>query len=242
LQRLARIQKKARRLIRQLKAFSDARLFGRCVYCGGPPETDDHLPSKILLDDPLPANLHTVSACLACNSGYSYDEEYLACLLEVVRLGSTEDIAQMRPKIRDTLSKQTKLAARLNAARTITSAGVFWAPEIQRVTNIASKLAQGHAAYELSEPQYRAPDRLAVLPLSLMREQQLGEFQDFRTQLPWPEVGSRAMIRLAEGCPDSIGGWIVVQPGMYRYLASVSSGLLVRIVLDEYLACEARWN
>lgn len=32
----------------------DSRLVGGCVFCGGEPGTRDHVPSKVLLDDPLP--------------------------------------------------------------------------------------------------------------------------------------------------------------------------------------------
>jgi hypothetical protein len=31
----------------------DRRLVGGCVFCGGEPGTSDHVPSKVLLDDPL---------------------------------------------------------------------------------------------------------------------------------------------------------------------------------------------
>jgi hypothetical protein len=32
---------------------------------GGPGETDDHIPSKVLMDEPLPANLHNGRRCRA---------------------------------------------------------------------------------------------------------------------------------------------------------------------------------
>jgi hypothetical protein len=36
--------------------------------------------------------------------------------------------------------------------------------------------------------------------------------------------------------------WVVVQPGMYRYLASPASGTSVHIVIQEYLAGYAHWD
>ena len=45
--------------------------------------------------------------------------------------------------------------------------------------------------------------------------------------------------------PDSfenIGGWVVVQSGRYRYTVSEEVGIRVRMVLSDYLACEAFWN
>lgn len=71
--------------------FVDERLKGSCVYCGGPPETVDHVPSRVFLDDPLPENLPVVEACRECNGGFSLDEEYLACLLECVMTGTTDE-------------------------------------------------------------------------------------------------------------------------------------------------------
>ena len=56
----------------------------------------------------------------------------------------------------------------------------------------------------------------------------------------WPEVGSRAMQRLAMAYPNT-PSWIVVQPGRYRYVACVDDIVLVRMVLSEYLACEVIW-
>ena len=37
-------------------------------------------------------------------------------------------------------------------------------------------------------------------------------------------------------------GWLVLQPGRYRYMADVDSGAVVRIVMSEYLACEVVWS
>ncbi|MGD0649715.1 MAG: hypothetical protein ABSA97_00995 [Verrucomicrobiia bacterium] len=36
--------------------------------------------------------------------------------------------------------------------------------------------------------------------------------------------------------------WIVVQPGRYRYLASVGDGVIIRLVISEYLGCEVIWD
>ena len=36
--------------------------------------------------------------------------------------------------------------------------------------------------------------------------------------------------------------WIEVQPGRYRYLVATGPGILVRIVIAEYLAAEVAWD
>lgn len=38
------------------KLFVDIRPTGICVYCAAKPDTRDHCPSKVLLDEPYPAN------------------------------------------------------------------------------------------------------------------------------------------------------------------------------------------
>ena len=57
----------------------------------------------------------------------------------------------------------------------------------------------------------------------------------------WPDVGSRMMQRMAEG--DLERGWVVVQRGIYRYMAVQRPGeVLVRSVIREYLATEVSWS
>jgi hypothetical protein len=234
--------------MKQLKPHSDERLLGRrgnmdqCIYCDGPPETKEHLRAQFFLDDPLPENLHVVRAYRPCNNGFSADKENLGCLIDVVLVGSVSESHRLRPKVRRALAEQPALATSLDAARTPSSGGVSWKPDMPRVERIVSKLAQDHAAYELSEPIFRPPDGLAVFPLLQLNGEQRRSFALAPMNALLPEVGSRAMLRMAEGCPDSLDGWVVAQPGRYRYLASAAKGVLVRIVLSEYLGCEAGWD
>ena len=72
--------------LRALNCFGDSRNRGFCVHCGGPYEADDHVPSKVLLDEPYPDNLMVCPACLLCNNTLSIDEEYLACCWGVFSL------------------------------------------------------------------------------------------------------------------------------------------------------------
>jgi len=43
--------------MKQLQCYGDSRNKGFCVHCGGPDETRDHVPAKVLLDEPYPENL-----------------------------------------------------------------------------------------------------------------------------------------------------------------------------------------
>jgi len=105
------------------------------------------------------------------------------------------------------------------------------------------KVARGHAAYELNEPQFDEPTEVAFAPLGGLSAKCLHEFETLPSTDIRPEVGSRALRRLADDGTAGASGWIVVQEGRYRYLAAaMRDGVLVRSVLSEYLACEVVWR
>ncbi len=230
--------------MQQLRCYGDDRNKGFCVHCGGPGETLDHVPSKVLLDEPYPENLMAAPACRECNNSLSLDEEYLACLLECVLAGVTEPEKLHRVKITRILSKNYSLLARLQQARTEGKDGPVWMVESDRVNRVVLKLARCHAAFELNEPQLEESAQIIVKPLLLMMEDERAIFenQDEAIEL-WPEVGSRAMQRVAVSGLDLFSqGWVVVQEGNYRFQINQSNGLRVKIVLREYLGCEIVWD
>ena len=57
--------------MQNFKCYADSRNKGFCVHCGGPYETDDHVPSKVLLDEPSPENLLACPSCMKCNNDLS---------------------------------------------------------------------------------------------------------------------------------------------------------------------------
>lgn len=71
-----------------------------CCYCGAWADTVDHVPSKVFLDKPYPENLPVVPCCRKCNEQFSLDEEYVAVLLECVRLQTFIPEQFEREKIR----------------------------------------------------------------------------------------------------------------------------------------------
>jgi hypothetical protein len=93
--------------------FMDERLTGMCVYCGARPDTRDHVPSKVLLDEPYPPELPVVAACEKCNSEFSLDEQYLSCFLECVICGTTDNSGLQRSKIKRILNERVHLNKRL---------------------------------------------------------------------------------------------------------------------------------
>ena len=229
------------------RPFLDKRLGHGCAYCGGPEETHDHVPSKVFLEEPFPADLPTVNSCFQCNQSFSLDEEYLACLLECVLVGSADPNAILRNRVRRALQTKPLLTAAILALRHQSPDGVIlWIPDGPRVHNIILKLARGHAAFELSDPILERPALLNVMPLLSMPEAVKGNFERAGSGKirGWPEIGSRAFSRVV-GEPQydtQQGPWIEVQAGYYRYAVDFHGGVTVRMVIREYLGCQVNWN
>jgi hypothetical protein len=228
--------------MQQIPQYGDSRQLSYCAFCGGIPETRDHCPSRVLLDEPYPENLPVVPACLKCNSRFSQDEEYFACLMACIKAGSTEPTHIRREKIRRILSEKSALQTRLEQARRVSGQQTIFIPEEQRVRAVIIKLAQGHSLFELHEPCIQIPDEVDIRPFELMSASEQNEFETPAPSSGWPEVGSRAMQRMVIFDSQTDASWIEVQAGLYRFNASIENGITIRMVIDEYLACLVRWN
>ena len=226
----------------QLTDFGDKRTLGLCAFCGGSTGTRDHCPSRVFLDKPYPENLPVVPACSTCNSGFSSDEEYLACLVSCVISGSTNPEMMPREKIAKTLERKPSLRARIEQSQSQNGEASIFHPEHGRVSSIITKLARGHALYELHEACLNAPNDISIVPISLMSPAEQEKFESTEGATGWPEVGSRMMQRLVTGQDLTEHGWINVQPERYRYNAIATSFVDVRIVIHEYLACRVIWE
>lgn len=101
----------------QIRDLADDRLSRGCAYCGSAPNTRDHVPSKVFLDEPFPTELPVVGACKKCNNGFSQDEEYVACIVECALLGTADPGLHRREKISKILQRSPALQAKLAAAR-----------------------------------------------------------------------------------------------------------------------------
>jgi hypothetical protein len=228
--------------MKHLPCYGDHRIVNACAFCGGETGSRDHCPSRVLLDDPFPDNLPIIPACVACNSSFSADEEYLACLISCVIAGSTEPKKISRVKVQRILEHRPALRTRIEqACHEIDGTSVF-EPEVERVDAVLTKLAQGHALYEIHETCAYRPDCVECLPLALMSREQRDVFDNPKSAAIWPEIGSRAMQRLVTRAGVSPGGWIHVQRGLYRYHVTYGSKVEVRIVIHEYLASYICWE
>jgi hypothetical protein len=104
----------------------------KCTYCGAMPATRDHVPSRVLLDEPFPTNLPVVSACEDCNNGFSLDEQYLACLIECAMSGSAEPESVHRGKIQRILMEKPAFAALIASCRRENESGVFFGCQMRQ--------------------------------------------------------------------------------------------------------------
>lgn len=240
----------------QLRDFSDDRLSQGCAYCGAPTrDTRDHVPSRILLDPPMPDNLPVVWACYACNNGFSRDEEYVACLIECAIEGTTDPDKIARGQVALILRRSPALRARLESAGRVVDSQIGFVPEADRLVNVVRKLATGHALYELAFPGRREPTSLWCAPLALLSATQREQFESPQVVEILGEVGSRGIQRMiltevtllgAAGDTTAvrllINDWVEVQEGRYRYFAAdLPEGVVVRIVIAEYLGAEVWW-
>ena len=175
------------------KLFFDKRILDYCVFCGSVPNTRDHVPSKVLLDQPYPTNLPVVPSCNKCNNSFSIDETYLACFIERASCDSFDLDQLSRDKIRKILSEKPKLKNDLISCRKISfNNGVWWTPEEIRVKNILLKLAKEHVAYEYSEIMVDKPTSLIFKAVDNASLNELIRFEKLPKNSVWPEIGSRA--------------------------------------------------
>lgn len=240
----------------QLLDFADDRLINGCIYCGGAAETRDHVPSRIILDYPFPENLPVVGACKRCNHSFSKDEQYFVCFLQSVLDGTTNPKEIKRPSIARAMERSPALRARIEATKVLNQGRFIFYPEEERIKNVMLKLARGHAAFELSQLCKDEPEHFWCGPLEALSQEQRDTFDAVHIQQLFGEVGSRNMQRMyvveaklqnRSGNRDKlqliVNDWVEVQEGYYRYLAVDDvGGIIIRIVISEYLACEVGWN
>ena len=227
------------------KLYFDERHRLQCAYCGAPSSSADHVPSRVLLDDPLPPNLPVVGACDRCNQGFSLDEEYVAVALECARCGSVDPSEVSRAGIAENLRTSPRLARRIaRASATLDQWGQRSLQiEPHRLRNVLLKLARGHVAYEFGEPALGDPETVWYGELARMTASRRAAFEAPVPQLVLPEIGTRAFLAAVDGAGTLLPHtWRVVQEGRYRYLGAEHGRTTVRIVLSEFLAYEVHWE
>jgi len=171
------------------------------------------------------------------------DEESVACLVEYESTGAGRVENIKREKIKHIFQRKPHLAARVRKDRNTLTDPIL-EEEGVRLRRVITKLARGHALFELNEAQLDEPTFVRIGFLGRIKDSDLAGFERPRSLSLFPEVGSRAMQRLVLFAGHSIleARWIVLQPQRYRYLAFVDEQVVVRMVMSEFPACEVRWS
>lgn len=247
--------------MQQLKNLADPRLIQGCLYCGAiNPDTREHVPSKILLAKPFPENLPVIAACWSCNNSFSIDEEYVACIVACMMSGTTEPEHIKNERVMSILSKKKALRFLIEKSKntTLDSKGKYlFSIDQDRFKNVIHKLAIGHAAYELSLVFREEPKWFDWKFISSMEEDKRAAFNAHQFIDLLGEVGSRNTQRIMVvdvllqspttgelvRTPLILNDWVDVQEGIYRYhVVQNNDGVQVKIVLNEYIACEVHWD
>lgn len=175
-----------------------------CIYCGAVATTRDHVPPKVLLDQPFPPNLRTVPSCKPCNNDASLDEQYFLVLLSHVSSSPSIE-AKLAPGgvIDRALSYSPALEERLLKALDVDdeTGNPVIRPEMHRVNRIVQKMAIGLFALRYGRvPAAEQVGRVALYPYKPKDERPLPYFiatftERFRSKL-----------------------WRKVQPGTFSYI------------------------
>ncbi|KRB55907.1 hypothetical protein [Flavobacterium sp. Root186] len=229
--------------MRAVRTFNDERLDKMCTYCGDKHGTRDHVPSKILLNEPFPENLPIVYCCDNCNQSFSLDEQYFACSLECIIHGTTDIDKLNRKKIKETLLKNKKLQQRIENSFIYGDNIKVFKYEEDRFKNVITKLAKGHIKFETSEPKFDNPSHIGITTIGSMSEQEINSFFKTKELEIAPEVGSRGTMILNFYDDVPYATWEDVQSEVYQYcIIQNKKSTHVKIFIQNYFVIQVVWE
>lgn len=226
----------------QRKPLGDKRLENVCTFCGDFADTRDHVPSKILLDEPFPENLPVVPCCTKCNHDFSLDEEYITCFLECIKCGSVEIEDLKREKIKNVLTRKESLRKKIEDSISIKDDNISFNIDEKRLQNVLLKLARGHIRFECDNLFIdELPSFFNVDFIVNFSEEQLNNFLSPSKFVFLPEVGSRTFFDMCIDANNNLyTKWQIVQPNVYQYMISENSSS-VKMIIYNMLAVEIGW-
>lgn len=221
-----------------------------CIYCGRLAKTREHVPSKTFLKEPYPENLPTIPACLECNNGFSSDEKYVSCFLDVLKAAVYAGYTCSADTIRR-LEKDDNLRTLLNEQISIFDGKIRFQIDSERLCRILIKLAKGHAGFEMDYICFdESKIRLRYEFIFTMSKEEILEFETVPQTYVAPEVGSRMSITpfvIQNTVTGEVCGfmfWNDVQEEQYRYQVSYNAegGICVKFVIYEILYCRVDFD
>lgn len=239
-----------------LSDLADDRLIDGCIYCGGKPDTREHVPSRILLNKPFPENLPVMPACADCNQSYSMDEEYVACVIGCMMSGTTMPNEIKDERVSKTLNRKPNLRAAIENSKSETDSVRVYRFDEKRLLNVLIKLAKGHSAFELGHLERKAPDHYWWDFKKNFSKEEWESFDIAEVTNLLGEIGSRNFQRMyvveapfinsvgeSETTQLIINDWVDVQEDVYRYQTiDNEDGVTIRIIIREFIAFEAFWR
>lgn len=217
-----------------------------CIYCGDIANTREHIPSKTFLNSPYPENLSTIPACYKCNNGYSKDEKYVSCFLDVLK-----SCIYINHNLKDNTIRCLKddigLKKLIEEQIDIKNDHVYFSIDDNKIKRILVKLAKGHAAFELDYINF--DDVKIDVKYDFIFNLSKEFINSFNNVVTYPvihEVGSRAIYLIQDldsGFAETIALWNIIQNQQYRYqVVNRQSSTIVKIVIFEFLYSEICFN
>ena len=211
-----------------------------CCYCGNWADTGDHVPSKVFMDKPYPDNLPVVPCCKKCNEVFSYDEEYVAVLLECVRWQTFNLEEFKREKVRKIVEHNPAILKTVRESVHPMLDGRFTIdPDNVRLRKVLTKLIAGHLRFEGLDQLFLHEGLEIHFYQDVYSNREF--YEKFHSSIYsglLPEVGSRALIAMVEqgyaGAP-----WFTVQPNMYEYCVAPDNSE-VRIIIQNFFGIQGQ--
>ena len=221
-----------------------------CVYCGKPANTREHVPSKAFLRKPYPGDLSTIPACFDCNNGFSADEKYVSCFLDVLKAAVYQDYT-CRIETTQRLETDKELQQLIHKQISKSDGRINYTLDEKRLCRILIKLAKGHAGFEVDHISFDDADISVWYDFVFnMAESVIDEFEEIPQTDIAPEVGSRGCVapfvvqNIETG--EAIGFilWNEAQEGQYRYqvMYNKTGGICVKIIIYEMLYCRVDFD
>lgn len=216
-----------------------------CIYCGKPAGTREHVPSKSLLIEPFPENLPTIPACFECNNGFSADEEYFICFLEVLKNKVYANYS-ISEHVRSILSKKESLRQLIESQISSKDGCIYPSFDPDRFTRIITKLAIGHAGYEYDDLNFDGATGLWFEFAPNISEEYKAEFESPKLLNVIPEISSHFSCNVCiiqnvdSGEAFALSDWITVQEQRYSYnvFLNDSGGVSVKMIILDFLYCQ----
>lgn len=218
-----------------------------CIYCGKAATTREHIPSKVFLLEPYPENLATLPACFECNNGFSEDEKYIACFLDVLKEAVYEGYKRQASTVHR-LENDDALRSLIESEIQTVDGKVLYRIDENRLCRILIKLAKGHAAFEWDGLHLDGQDIHVSYEFAFnMSKEALDQFEKIPEIHKISEVGSRSTtvpFLIFQSCESGaisvFALWNDVQEGRYRYQMSYNEngGVRIKIVIYEMLYCQ----